>query len=128
MDFVEVSYVRCKRKQRKKQFISDSEIETLINYIFYESKTVDQYRYAPIFLVMLYGGLRIGEAMALRESDIDYKNKTIVIDKQITYIPNRDKNLNKVKMVQQEVSPKTESSIRTVVLTKQIEFWIDFMG
>lgn len=127
MDYVEVSYVRCKRKQRKKQFISDCEIETLINYIFYASKTVDQYRYAPIFLVMLYGGLRIGEAMALRESDIDYKNKTIVIDKQITYIPNRDKNLNKVKMVQQEVSPKTESSIRTIVLTKQIEFWVDFM-
>ncbi len=127
MDFVDVSYVRCKRKQRKKQIILDNEIETLINYIFYASKTVDQYRYAPIFLVMLYAGLRIGEAMALKESDVDFVNKTIAIDKQITYIPNRDKNLNMVKMVQQEVSPKTESSVRTIVLTKQIEFWIKFM-
>lgn len=127
MDFVDVSYVRCKRKQRKKQIIMDNEIEILINYIFYASKTVDQYRYAPIFLVMLYGGLRIGEAMALRESDIDFVNKIITIDKQITYIPNRDKNLEKIKMTQKEVSPKTESSIRTIVLTKQVEFWINFM-
>jgi len=127
MEFVEVSYVRCKRKQRKKQIILDSEIETLINHIYYVSKTIDYYRYAPIFLVMLYGGLRIGEAMAIRESDVDFENKTITIDKQITYIPDRDKNLNKGKMVQKEVSPKTESSNRTIVLTKQIEFWINFM-
>lgn len=127
MEYVEVSYVRCKRKQRKKQIILDSEIEILINYIYYASKTIDYYRYAPIFLVMLYGGLRIGEAMALREGDIDFENKTITIDKQITYIPDRDKNLNKGKMIQKEVSPKTSSSNRTIVLTKQVEFWINFM-
>lgn len=127
MEFVEVSYVRCKRKLRKKQIVLDSEIETLINYIFYASKTIGQYRYAPIFLVMLYGGLRIGEAMALREGDIDFDNKLITVDKQIAYIPKRDKNLDKIKMTQEEVSPKTESSIRTIMLTEQVEFWINFM-
>ncbi|RFZ76415.1 site-specific integrase [Lacrimispora amygdalina] len=127
MEFVEVSYVKCKRKQRKKQIVLDSEIETLINYIFYASRTVVQYRYAPIFLVMLYGGLRIGEAMALREGDIDFDNKLITIDKQIAYIPKRDKNLDKIKMTQEEVSPKTDSSIRTIMLTDQVEFWINFM-
>lgn len=127
MEFVEVSYVRCKRRQRSKQIINDDEIETLINYIYFTSKTVSNYRYAPIFLIMLYGGLRIGEAMALRESDIDFVNKRITIDKQIVYTPGRDKNLNIVKMEQKEVSPKTGSSIRNIVLTRQIEFWINFM-
>lgn len=127
MEYVEVSYVKCRKNKKKKQTINDSEIDILINHIYYMSKSVPQYRYSPIFLIMLYSGLRIGEAMALRESDIDFENKTLTIDKQIVYIPTRDKNLNKTNMVQRETPPKTESSVRTIKMTTQVELWIRYM-
>lgn len=127
MEYVEVSYVKCRKNKKKKQTINDSEIDILINHIYYMSKSVSQYRYSPIFLIMLYSGLRIGEAMALRESDIDFENKTLTIDKQIVYIPTRDKNLNKTNMVQRETPPKTESSVRTIKMTTQVELWIRYM-
>ena len=127
MEYVEVSYVKCRKNKKKKQTINDSEIDILINHIYYMSKSVSQYRYSPIFLIMLYSGLRIGEAMALREGDIDFENKTLTIDKQIVYIPTRDKNLNKTNMVQRETPPKTESSVRTIKMTTQVELWVRYM-
>lgn len=65
--------------------------------------------------------------MALREFDIDFENKILNINKQIVYVPIRDKNLKKTSMVQQEVSPKTKSSIRAIVMTNHVEFWLKYM-
>lgn len=57
-----------------------------------------------LYLIMLYQGLRIGEARALLESDIDFANKTITVNK--TYS-------NHILD-----TPKTEASVRVLPLFK----------
>ena len=53
-------------------------------------------------LLMMYAGLRRGEAAALQWSDIDLKNKTITINKSFDF------KSNKIKQ------PKTNAGVRTV--------------
>ena len=58
-------------------------------------------------IIQLYTGLRAGELLALKKSDIDFKNKTISITK--TRLQN-----GKV------TSPKTASSIRTIEVNETV--------
>lgn len=55
---------------------------------------------------ILYTGLRRGEALALRYSDIDFENSIISVNKSIYHINN----------VPHEKTPKTSAGIRSVVL------------
>lgn len=61
----------------------------------------------------LYGGLRIGEICALKWEDIDFCNCTISITKTAERLKSDDNN-SKTKLFILE--PKTESSIRSVIL------------
>ena len=65
-------------------------------------------RYGNLYLVCLYSGMRIGEALALTQENIDYKNKTITINKSIN-------DFGEI------VPPKTKTSIRTIPLFHKIE-------
>jgi len=56
--------------------------------------------------LILYTGLRRGEALALRYSDIDYENKQITVNKSIYHKNN----------VPYEKTPKTSAGIRKVIL------------
>ena len=57
-----------------------------------------------IAVLQLHTGLRIGEVLALTPSDVDFKNKTI--------------SINKTKLMNGELSsPKTLSSIRTIEIS-----------
>lgn len=73
-------------------------------------KTALKYENSNVLLICLYQGLRIGEALALTSSDIDFSENTITI--------------NKAKNQKEELStPKTASSKRTIPLferTKKI--------
>jgi len=64
-------------------------------------KAISNNRYAVIFFIMLYAGLRKGEALALTYADIDLTSLTISITKTINY----KNELN---------SPKTKLSTRQV--------------
>lgn len=63
----------------------------------------NRHQYGDYFLFILTTGLRKGEARALLKSDIDFKNKTITINKTLS------KN-------NEEGYPKTQSSFRTIPL------------
>lgn len=61
-------------------------------------------------IIAYYTGMRIGEVMGLTWQDIDFKNKRINIDKQVTYISYKGKYEHLI------VPPKTNNSIRTVLI------------
>ncbi|WP_408009089.1 tyrosine-type recombinase/integrase [Pseudalkalibacillus sp. A8] len=61
----------------------------------------------PMFLTLAYSGLRVGELIALKWSDIDFDKKTLRVTK--TYYNPR----NKTKEYQL-LTPKTKGSIRTL--------------
>ena len=69
---------------------------------------------APIIILLLYTGLRIGEALALTWDDIDFKENLIDINKSIIYIPIDGKYEN---IVQNNL--KTDSSMRVLPLSSK---------
>ena len=72
-----------------------------------------------LFLLALGTGLRRGELLALRWSDIDFKNKTINVDSNIqqAYIF-EDEETKRLEKIEQE--PKTINSFRTVPIPSKV--------
>lgn len=69
--------------------------------------------YKNIFLIALHTGMRIGEILALRPSDIDFENKLINIDKTLT------KDVNGRVIVGE--TTKTYESTRKIPITSILE-------
>lgn len=73
--------------------------------------------YRPMLLTYLYTGMRMGEGVPLRWSDIDLEERTIRIDKKaiVEHNFNNEKGEKAIQRVQNFC--KTKSSKRTVVIT-----------
>ncbi len=76
------------------------------------NKTTAEEPYKNVFLIQLYMGLRIGEALALQYDDIDLKNRAIHIHKTLS----RDEN---ERVIMKHI-PKTVAGIRTVPIPNNI--------
>lgn len=72
-------------------------------------QAAEQYGVLPIFYLELTSGLRRGELLGLQWSDLDQENQLITVNKQLSKI-NRELVLT---------TPKTQNSIRKVVVPKQ---------
>ena len=72
------------------------------------------YRFAPIMILLMYTGLRIGEALALTWDDINFQENLIDINKSTIYIPVD----GKYKHIVQDTG-KTESSIRVLPMSRK---------
>lgn len=72
-----------------------------------------------LFLLAIGTGLRRGELLALRWSDIDFENKTINVDSNIqqAYIF-EDEETKRLEKIEQE--PKTINSFRTVPIPSKV--------
>ena len=77
-------------------------------------KALEGEYYRPLFLLYLYSGLRLGEGLALRWTDIDLKNKRIRVNKKVIVFHDFSQHSAKVRV---ENKCKTKSSNRTVVIT-----------
>ena len=103
---------------KKKKTVSDLENDS-INEKFLEKEELGEFLTVTkneglegdllAFTMLAYTGLRIGEMIALKWSDIDFENNTLRIYK--TYYNSTN---NKVKY--QLLTPKTESSVRTITI------------
>lgn len=72
-----------------------------------------------IYILALGTGLRLGELLALKWIDINFKDKYISVNKSIKSTYSIDSNGNrKFEVIEQ--TPKTKNSIRTVPLTNSI--------
>ena len=67
---------------------------------------------AEYFLFILNTGIRCGEAVALKYSDIDFKTKKMTVQRNITTVKKRDKNGQAIGGIRSiEGTPKTKGSV-----------------
>ena len=96
---------------------SKQEMHVLMTYLKNKQTKYNDHQNYALFRLLFYSGLRIGEALALNWSDIDFKNKTLNIDKTT-------KIVNKMLVVGQ---PKTKSSIAVLPLDEEtlniLKYW-----
>lgn len=89
-----------KRKKREKFFYTLEEFNHYMQY-------VDNNEIYTLLHLLFYGGFRVGEALALRVSDINFEKRYIKVTKTLT---------NEKK----ETPPKTANSLRDVYISKTI--------
>ena len=67
-------------------------------------------------LISLYSGIRIGELCALKWGDIDFKKRSLIINKTIQriYIKDKEKNISKIVIT----TPKTKNANREIPINK----------
>lgn len=102
------------------EIYTDDEIKKLehgINNLYEDNKRL--LRYAPIFIFILNTGLRASECLALKWSDIDFKAKTVTINKSVSDVKNRGRYESSAKKVPIITFTKTERSNRVVSLNNK---------
>lgn len=85
--------------RKKKKGLNPNEQSTLLNAV--KGTTLE-----PIFTLLLTGGFRIGELLALRAEDVDFKKNTICVNKNVVFVDDK-------RIVQ---TTKTEAGNRTIPL------------
>ena len=88
-----------KHAQKKKKGLMPEEQKILLEAV--KGLTVE-----PIFVLLLTGGFRIGELLALTSDDVDFEKNTVSINKDVVFIKGK-------RIVQ---TTKTEAGVRTVPL------------
>ena len=91
-------------KQKENKLLTDKEIEKLLNSLEEDKQLL------VIVKIALGTGMRINEILALTESDFNFDNNSININKTVTTC--REYNENSFKSVKKVTAPKTKNSIR----------------
>ena len=71
----------------------------------------------PLCITLMFAGLRIGEALALKWKNIDFNNKTIRVERAITQVPNFDEQGNIKDRITVIGDTKTTCSVRDIPVT-----------
>ena len=69
---------------------------------------------------LLFTGLRIGELLALRWSDLDYTAKTLTVDEAVVRRPVYNEQGDRIALKNVVAEPKTDDSYRTVRLSEPV--------
>lgn len=101
LDKIKPSKDEEKKKKLEEKFLESNEVALLL-----ENMRVEQWKLLTELMVL--SGMRCGEAIALNESDIDFKNRIIHVTKTYDY---------RHKIV---TSPKTEDSNREVYMQDEL--------
>lgn len=111
-------YIEAFRKEDiEKVFLKEEKMEKIVQAIGDNKISI------PAFLAAKYG-LRRGEAVGLRWSDIDFENNTITVCNSVVDIENNDKNAkNKKKQVNRQ-KLKTKASFRILPLLLEVKDYL----
>lgn len=96
---IEVSFLediikpKSKKPQKDIKALTTKQQKVLSDYLC--SLSIEEYQYKNVFLIQMYTGLRIGEVLALKETDIDLENKKIHIQRTLTENRARKKVIGK---------------------------------
>ena len=106
--------VNYDEEEEKVQLYTDEEIGKIleISKTEYLMKNAKRYRYAPMFVFILNTGLRIGECVAVKWSDIDFGSKMLTVRHGATVYKDRTTN-TKVQVIS---TTKTDKGVRCVPL------------
>ena len=81
---------------------------------------------AKIIVLIMYTGLRIAEMLGLKWKDVDFENKCIYINRNLSRVKDREsKNENKYMYI--ETSLKKDSSKRTIPLSDRAYEILDYL-
>lgn len=84
----------------------------------YFLEEAQHYRYYNPFSLALETGMRIGEILGLKWSDIDFANQTIYVNRTLVYVTCKDKDNPKYgKKIYEFHEPKTEKGKRKIPMT-----------
>ena len=98
--FDKVIKPKSRQIQRKGNFLTKEELKEFLKL----AQTATLSYFFPLVHLMSYTGLRQGEALALKWSDIDFENKRITVDKTAV----------RIKEKQTLQTPKTKNSKRVI--------------
>lgn len=98
--FDKVIKPKSRQTQRKGNFLTKEELKEFLKL----AKTATLSYFFPLVHLMSYTGLRQGEALALKWSDIDFENKKITVNKTAA----------RIKEKQTLQTPKTKNSKRVI--------------
>lgn len=98
--FDKVIKPKSRQTQRKGNFLTKEELREFLKL----AQTATLSYFFPLVHLMSYTGLRQGEALALKWSDIDFENKKITVDKTAV----------RIKEKQTLQTPKTKNSKRVI--------------
>lgn len=98
--FDKVIKPKSRQTQRKGDFLTKEELKEFLKL----AKTATLSYFFPLVHLMSYTGLRQGEALALKWSDIDFENKKITVNKTAA----------RIKEKQTLQTPKTKNSKRVI--------------
>ena len=98
--FDKVIKPKSQQVQRKGNFLTKEELKEFLKL----AQTATLSYFFPLVHLMSYTGLRQGEALALKWSDIDFENKKITVDKTAV----------RIKEKQTLQTPKTKNSKRVI--------------
>lgn len=94
--------------ESKENYITEEEQKKLVTIL-------NNSKLEGIILAGLMCGLRLGEAMAITEDDINFDTRTIRINKSVKYVWTGEYTKDNKKVYEYRVSiPKTKSSVRSV--------------
>jgi integrase len=108
-----------KKKAEAIRFFNDAEIELIKSECVSKHKNgASKYRLGYGVVLLLYTGMRIGEAIPLSWEKVDFANKRIFIDCNAVEIVDRSPNAKTKTRIEVQDTPKTEASIRHINLGK----------
>lgn len=112
--------VNIKKPTNKAFVISLDQVESLFNYI----KNSYPLLY-PIYYTGLLSGMRRGEFLAIKWSDINFDNQTIKIDKALSIDSSKPDKSKLYEVISEEkkmylVKPKTSNSCRTITVSDKL--------
>ena len=79
---IDVITPKSNKKDNVNRAMTVEEQQKFTQYLM--SKTVEEEPYKNVFLIQMYCGLRIGETLALRDTDIDLQRNLLSVSKTIT--------------------------------------------
>lgn len=79
---VDVIKPRSTKPDREVRAMTIEEQQIFTNYLM--DKSIEEEPYKNVFLIQMYMGLRVGETLALRNSDIDLRKNLISVNKTLT--------------------------------------------
>lgn len=124
-------------KAKEIPFIDETDMNILYHESFRTIGSHNRYMYgnaSKLIVLIMYTGLRVSEACALKWEDVDISNKTLRVQSSLTKIKERSadrqsvKNENgfaKYKIVSK--APKTGNSIRTIPLPQRAVEMLEYL-
>jgi len=116
-----ITLPEAKRKSNSDiKYFTDEERKLIVNEAtrqYSNGKYV--YRLGWAFVLLTYSGLRAGELCALTWNDIDFKERTISVTKNVAEVRERDESGKSHSLLKIQNNTKTHSGIRIIPMTEK---------